>query len=172
MDDGTRRNRAERVGDLVEQLLKRADARGALRAARACAAWEEVAGPLAARHSKAIRVTDGELLVAVDTPAWATEMSLMKDRYLEEIQARVGKDAVRSIRFTVSKRASASAQRATAPHEPRKRHVPARLDESEAEAIRAEVASRVADEGLRDAIAKARIAFRRADRQGSDKYGG
>lgn len=162
MAEADRLNKTESVGKLVERLLQRSDTRGALRAARACAAWTDVAGPAAAAHSRAIRVTEGELVVAVDSPAWATEMSLMRGHYLAEMQARVGKDAVRSIRFTVSKHAIRRIGEADAgtAGETKDATQPREASDAEAEAVRAEVAERVSDAGLREAIVRARIAAR------------
>lgn len=159
VSEGARRNKAERVGDLVESLLKRSDTRAGLRAARVCAAWKDVAGPVAAAHSKAVRVTDGELVVAVDSPAWASEMSLMRSHYLQALQERMGKEAVTSIRFTVSKHAVGRRGVEDVPQAARE---PERepITDAEADAIRADVASRVSDDALVEAIARARIATR------------
>lgn len=164
MADGVRRSKAERVGDVVESILKRSDTRGGLRSARVCASWKDVAGPAAAAHSRAVRVTDGELVVAVDSPAWASEMSLMRSRYLQALQERVGKEAVTAIRFTVSKHA---AQRREAADEPRAAGEPDRdpITDAEADAIRADVAARVRDGALLEAIVKARIASRARPRK-------
>ena len=36
--------------------------------------WEEIAGPRLAHHVRPLRVADGVLVVAVDQPAWATQV--------------------------------------------------------------------------------------------------
>jgi predicted nucleic acid-binding Zn ribbon protein len=36
--------------------------------------WEEIAGPALARHTRPVRLAGGVLVVAVDRPAWATQV--------------------------------------------------------------------------------------------------
>jgi hypothetical protein len=47
---------------------------------------------------------DGTLIVYVDNAAWATELSAMAERYRTAINERLGKELVRGIRFTVSRK--------------------------------------------------------------------
>jgi len=50
------------------------------------ARWEEIVGPTVARHVKPVRLTGGVLVVAVDQPAWATQVKALGSGLL----ARVG----------------------------------------------------------------------------------
>jgi predicted nucleic acid-binding Zn ribbon protein len=36
--------------------------------------WDEIAGTRLARHARPLRLADGVLVVAVDQPAWATQV--------------------------------------------------------------------------------------------------
>jgi hypothetical protein len=63
--------------------------------------WPDVVGPTVAGHARPRSIRDGILTIAVDAPAWATEL-----RYLEhEIRARLaeisGQDTVRAVRIVV-----------------------------------------------------------------------
>lgn len=51
--------------------------------------WEEIAGPTLARHVRPLRLSGGVLVVAVDQPAWATQVRVMGTSLL----ARVGEVA-------------------------------------------------------------------------------
>ncbi|MBC7265474.1 MAG: DUF721 domain-containing protein [Coriobacteriia bacterium] len=158
---GTKRiGKAVQAGDIAETLLQRSDRRGGLAGARVCRAWEVVAGPAVAARSKAVRVTEGELLVAVESPAWASELSLMSPHFLAELQRRFGKDAVRAIRFTVSKAVhvrSESDEKLVA--EP---DLANRPTQEEIEAALSEVPPSVTDPALRKAIARASAALQKA----------
>jgi predicted nucleic acid-binding Zn ribbon protein len=51
--------------------------------------WEEVVGPAVAAHTRPLKLAGDVLLVAVDEPAWATQL-----RFLEaEVLARLAADA-------------------------------------------------------------------------------
>ncbi len=51
--------------------------------------WEEIVGPAVARHVRPIRLEGGTLLVAVDQPAWATQVRALAPGIL----ARLGEEA-------------------------------------------------------------------------------
>ncbi|MDI6692054.1 MAG: DUF721 domain-containing protein [Anaerosomatales bacterium] len=158
--------KAVQAGDIAETLLKRSDRRGGLAGARVCRAWEAVAGPAVAAHSTAVRVTEGELLVAVDSPAWASELSLMGAQFLAELQHRFGKDAVRAIRFSVSR--AVHVRRGPDEKPAAEADVANRPTQEEIEAALSEVPPSVTDPVLRNAIARASAALQKTRSSRSD----
>lgn len=52
--------------------------------------WEEVVGAQVAAHVRPIRLDDGVLLVEVDEPAWATQVSLLTGTLRERLATEVG----------------------------------------------------------------------------------
>ena len=74
--------------------------------ARAIAAWREAAGPEVSAHARGFVLRDGELLVFVDVSVWANELSVLAEHYRGAVNERLGKEAVSSIRFAVSRKAS------------------------------------------------------------------
>jgi predicted nucleic acid-binding Zn ribbon protein len=52
--------------------------------------WDEVVGPQVANHVRPVRLDDGVLLVEVDDPAWATQVTLMSTRIRERLGDEVG----------------------------------------------------------------------------------
>lgn len=65
------------------------------------AAWEELVGSVMAAHSSPVRLVDGELVVAVDDPAWATEMRFFSAELMGRINAVAEKEAVTSLKVRV-----------------------------------------------------------------------
>lgn len=99
-----RRRKTESIGDLGQHVLSRIDPQGRRHESQAIQVWEEVAGVEIAKHTKGFAMRARELVVFVDSPTWANELTLMAERLRENINARIGKDSVRAIRFTVSKK--------------------------------------------------------------------
>jgi predicted nucleic acid-binding Zn ribbon protein len=57
-------------------------------------AWERVVGPDIAKHSRPIKLTDGELTVEAESTAWATQLRLLAASLLRRIAAEVGHNVV------------------------------------------------------------------------------
>ncbi len=91
------------ISSITEAVMKKADPGKKRFSARAAMAWRHIAGEDVARHTVATGVREGELLVSVDSAAWASQLALMKDHYLERLCSEIGHGRVTSIRFAVSK---------------------------------------------------------------------
>ena len=68
------------------------------------AAWEELVGSVMAAHSSPVRLVDGELVVTVDDPAWATEMKFFSAELISRINAVAEEEAVTSLTVRVRPR--------------------------------------------------------------------
>ena len=91
-------------GEEASRVLKRADPKGRRHGARAVNAWREVVGPEIAKRTRGFALRDDrELVVFVDTAAWATQLSLMSEDLLERLNSHLGHNEVTHIRFTVSR---------------------------------------------------------------------
>lgn len=112
-----RRSSRGRVHDIAESYLGRLDPEGRRFTSRAASAWNEVVGPDIARHTMGVSLRDGELLVYVDGPVWANELSLMAEEFRERINEVIGKDLVRSVRFSVSRKVREERMRTEAEEE-------------------------------------------------------
>jgi predicted nucleic acid-binding Zn ribbon protein len=102
----TRKGRQARLGDEIERLVTRLDRKGggALKGVRVAAAWKKVAGRMVETHSTGAHLRDATLVVYVDSPIWATELSAMAEHYREAVNTELGEELVRSVRFTVSRK--------------------------------------------------------------------
>ena len=92
------------LGDAVFGYLRRKDRTGGLARARVTEAWSTAAGPEIARHTSGTHMREDELVVYVDSPVWATELSALSGPLVARVNEVIGQELVRSMRFTVSKR--------------------------------------------------------------------
>lgn len=71
---------------------------------RAVTDWPEIVGPQVARHTKALAVEDKTLVVAVDSPAWMTQLFYLKAQLLEKIANRIGSGRIVELRLVLRRR--------------------------------------------------------------------
>jgi hypothetical protein len=101
----TRLRKNESVASVAETIFTRLDKTGEGRErSRAIAAWRQVAGAEVFSHARGFALRDGELLVFVDSSTWANELSVLSEHYRTAVNERLGKEAVGSMRFAVSKK--------------------------------------------------------------------
>jgi predicted nucleic acid-binding Zn ribbon protein len=60
--------------------------------------WEDVVGVDLAAKISAVAVRGSELIVRVDDPAWASQISWLENQLLEKITRLVGEEKITSIR--------------------------------------------------------------------------
>lgn len=72
------------------------------------AAWSEAVGEAVAAHVRPRRLHDGELLVEVDAPVWATQLRFLEEDVLRRLGRKVRPGVVKSIRPVVRKGSGAS----------------------------------------------------------------
>jgi predicted nucleic acid-binding Zn ribbon protein len=65
--------------------------------------WDDAVGPHVAAHAQPVRLDDGVLLVEVDEPAWATQMSFLATKVRERL-AEVAGVTVERIEVRVARR--------------------------------------------------------------------
>jgi hypothetical protein len=102
----TKRGKQARLGDELERLVGRLDKKGGggLRGVRVAAAWKKVSGPMVEAHSTGAHLRDRTLVVFVDTPIWASELSAMAEHYRQAVNSELGEESVKAVRFTVSRK--------------------------------------------------------------------
>lgn len=149
-----------RVAGVARNLLRGFDASGEGYArAEAVRAWRAVAGEEVASHARGYTLRDGELVVYVDSGVWANELSALSETYRSAICERLGKEAVRSVRFTVSKWVAEERSWETADAEASGRAKPERVEPvplSEADVAQLRMmAAAIHDEKVREAVIRA-----------------
>ena len=63
--------------------------------------WPEVVGESLAARIKAVAVRGSELLVSVDDPAWASQISWLETQLLERIDSIIGPGRITAVRVRV-----------------------------------------------------------------------
>ena len=105
-DDYGRRTRMTALTRSIGDLIGRLDPTGEHTRVQmgAAAAWRDIAGPAVTSHAVAVYVRGSELIVEMDSAAWATDITFLADRYREAVNERLGDESVKSVRIVVSKR--------------------------------------------------------------------
>jgi predicted nucleic acid-binding Zn ribbon protein len=65
--------------------------------------WPEVVGPVLAQHARVRSIRNGDCVVEVDGPAWATQLRYLGDALAKGVNERCGKVLVTSVRIVVSR---------------------------------------------------------------------
>lgn len=106
--------------------------------------WEEAVGPQIAGRASPVQIRQGRLTVAVESPVWAQQLSLLKRELLRNIAAVIGDGLVDELYF-VSGRIEPPAREALSPA-PQAPLTPEDRRSAEKEA------SRIEDQDLREAL--------------------
>jgi hypothetical protein len=145
---------------MARGILNRLDQAGDGRArADVIGLWRTVAGPEVYSHARGVALRDGELVVFVDSHAWANDLTIMSEHYLAALQSGAGQDTVTSLRFAVSRKvaenkATEAEDRAAENAPPVE---PAEASETERQQLRM-MAAGIHDEELREAVIAAATA--------------
>jgi hypothetical protein len=73
--------------------------------------WAEIVGSQLAAHTQPDSFDDGELVVAADSPAWATQVRLLAPQLLKRLAEELGAGTVRRVRVRGPSGPSAAARR-------------------------------------------------------------
>jgi predicted nucleic acid-binding Zn ribbon protein len=81
-------------GALLDRLVKARGWQKPAAEATVFGAWERVVGADIARHSRPVKLDNGELTVEAESTAWATQLRLLAASLLRSIAAEVGHNVV------------------------------------------------------------------------------
>ncbi len=81
-------------GSVLERLMKARGWQKPAAEATVFGAWEKVVGPDVAKHSRPVKLEDGELTVEAESTAWATQLRMLAASLLKRIAAEVGHNVV------------------------------------------------------------------------------
>jgi predicted nucleic acid-binding Zn ribbon protein len=94
----TKKKTSSRVGDVLPGVLTELKLDDSLRAYRAVECWADVVGEHLARHTRAVSVHDGVLLVEAESSVWMQEIQFHKRRILDRLEHHCGKGMIRELR--------------------------------------------------------------------------
>jgi len=160
-----RKGKQAQLGTSLSALVRRLDKRGGggYIQTRVAQAWRNIAGPSVEGHTTGEHLrSGGELVVLVDSPLWATELSALAEHYRTSMNQELGEDLVKAVRFTVSKRVQSErrieqAIQEGSDHLTEDKVDPIDLTPQELAQVEASAAG-IPDQQLREAVLKATVA--------------
>jgi len=99
MANGPRRKAPEALGSAMRPLIDRLDSGGNFGIVRVARAWPEIVGEAIARRTEVSALRFHTATVKVSSAMWIQELNLLRGQILPRLQAVVGADVVRDIRF-------------------------------------------------------------------------
>lgn len=97
-----RQRLANPTNKLVPIVMKQLGLEQRLQQSQVFYHWSSIVGSDIARHAQPVSLRNGMLIVAVDHPVWLDDLSRYhKGLILQKVRERVGKKAVRDIRFRI-----------------------------------------------------------------------
>ncbi len=91
------------MSNAIPRVLRRLGLADKLIVYRAVADWEKIVGAGVARHTAAVGVEGKTLVVAVDSPAWMTQMVFLKEEILQKIAGHIGPGHLNEIQFVLKR---------------------------------------------------------------------
>ncbi len=93
------KNQPKPVGAAIQDLARHLGLEKNLDDFQAITSWPEVVGEQIAKVTQAQRMENGVLFVSVSTAPWRAELSMKRIEIMEKINAALGKNVVKEIRF-------------------------------------------------------------------------
>lgn len=94
-----RRKFFQQIGGTIQDVLAEIDTGGHFELVRLIRLWPEVVGETIARRTEVSSLKFHTAVVKVSTAMWIQELNLMRPQILSQINAAMGNDAVREVRF-------------------------------------------------------------------------
>ena len=91
-----------RVSDSLDRITRRLGGPSAGTATSVFSRWADLVGADIAAHARPVSLRGGVLVLAVDHPAWATQLRYMTSDLLGRIEGVAGKEAVTQIQVRVT----------------------------------------------------------------------
>ena len=93
-----------RVGDSLDRVTTSLGVPSSSTLARVFAAWPELVGESVAANTRPRSLRDGALVVAVEEPAWATQLRFLEADLLARLAEAVGAGQITRIEVRVARR--------------------------------------------------------------------
>jgi predicted nucleic acid-binding Zn ribbon protein len=93
----------ERVGEVLDQSLKRLDLAPRLDEYSVWPIWNEIVGKTIARNAQPEKIRNGTLFVKVTSPVWMQQLQFMKSMIADKLNQRIKQDIVKNIFFMVGR---------------------------------------------------------------------
>lgn len=91
-----------RVGSVLQGILEKHGVDKQIERIGVLELWPEIVGPQLAEVTRAKGVDEAVLFVEVRSSAWLSELSMMKEEFLERVNARLGDVEIERIVFVLA----------------------------------------------------------------------
>ncbi len=91
----------ERVGDVLEQSLKRLDLNSRLEDYGVWTIWNRTVSAAIARNAQPEKIRNGTLMVKVSSPVWMQQLQFMKEMIAAKLNEQLKSTVVKNIFFVV-----------------------------------------------------------------------
>jgi len=142
-----------KLGEVLEQSLKRLELSGRLTEYGVWPIWNETVGDAIARNAQPEKIRHGTLFVKVTSPVWMQQLQYMKGMITEKLNGRLGSAVVKNIFFVVGTLENPSPPKTVRPARPARIPHEAKLEEKDLDSIK--------DPDLRQAFRKLLAAAQR-----------
>ena len=134
------------VAELLAAAFRGTPAEHRLRELKIWQVWSSAVGEQIARRATPVAIRDGLLTVTVSAAPWMQQLTFLKKKIIDKINAAAGEDLVRDILLKAGRVEEAAPQEPSAP-------APKRTLSAEERQLIADQAAAVADPELREAFA-------------------
>ena len=86
------------LADLLQEYLPGSALAEGLHTQEVLGSWPGIVGEEIAKHSQAVGIENGILIVRVESSVWAQELNLLRPQIVRRLQERLGEE-LRDIRF-------------------------------------------------------------------------
>ena len=93
----------ERVGEVLDQSLKRLDLALRLDEYGVWPIWNDIVGKTIARNAQPEKIRNGTLFVKVTSPVWMQQLQFMKNMIADKLNQRLKQQVVKNIFFMVGR---------------------------------------------------------------------
>jgi predicted nucleic acid-binding Zn ribbon protein len=93
----------ERVGEVLDQSLKRLDLAPRLDEYSVWPIWNEIVGKTIARNAQPEKIRNGTLFIKVTSPVWMQQLQFMKNMIADKLNQRLKQEIVKNIFFMVGR---------------------------------------------------------------------
>lgn len=93
------RVKPQSIGEILSQLVRDEGLETPLLQKRVIDAWDEVAGPLAARHTEEKYIRNQTLFVRINLPALRTDLAMRRSQIKDRLNEKVGSFVIAELRI-------------------------------------------------------------------------
>ena len=87
------------ISGILQDVLKSCGLRERVEERSLLTNWSDVVGPEIARHSRAVDIQEGVLIIDADHGAWRQELALLVPQIIKKFNAMYGQDTVKEVRW-------------------------------------------------------------------------